>query len=204
MIAKWFGLGVLAILLVPSMASGAYQIQPPQYEVGEWWEWVDENGVESMTQTVLGEEPDYYIFDIQVDVQGPQHFWAILEKENAGVSRVWGTFIEQLDVILDPPFSLFPLREYQEGELMFHVYSPMRIDVLLTFRSEIVGVEEITVPAGTYETYHMSQEYDVIYGITYIDIWYSPEVRQYIKIDIRQMPFVGDLFFELSDYELLM
>ena len=204
MIAKWFGVGVLALLLAPSLASGAAEIEPPQYEIGEWWVWVDANGEETMTQTVLGEEPDYYIFEVNVDVQGPQHFWVMMEKENAGVSRVWGTFLEQIDVILDPPFSLFPLQEYQEEELMLYVYSPMRIDVLLTFRSELMGVEEITVPAGTFETYHLSQEYDVIYGITYIDIWYSPEVRQYIRISLRQTPFIGDLFFELTDYELLM
>ncbi len=200
---KWFGLSVLALLLAPSMAS-AYDVEPPQYEIGEWWVWVNENGEEAMSQTVLGEEPDSYIFDLQIDLEGElQHFWTMMRKDNAGVSRVWGTFIEPLDAILDPPFSLFPLQEHQEATLMLNVYAPIRIDVLLTFRSEIVGVEEITVPAGTFETYHLAQEYDVIYGITYIDIWYSPEVRQYIKISVRQTPFVGDLFFELSDYELL-
>jgi len=200
---SWFVLCELAILLASVMAGGMVgidEIEPPQYMVGESWVW---NGGE-MVQTVIGEEPDHYVFDVQIDIQGHQQFWVMMNKENAGVERLWGTFIEPIDVVLDPPFTLFPLLEHREGTLIFYVYAPMRIDALLTFQSDLVGVEEITVPAGTFETYHMSQAYEVMYGTAFIDLWFSPEVRQYIKIDIRQMPFVGDLYYELTSCDLLM
>ncbi len=200
MSVKWSGFGVLALLLMPAMASGIYELDPPQYVIGERWEWNDGE----MVQSILKEEPDYYVVGIQVDIQGPQHFWALVRKENAGVEKVWGRFLANIEVSLKPPLSPFPLEEYDEGTRVIHITKPLRMDRGMDYVSELLGIEEITVPAGTFETYHMKQSYDITYGATCIDIWYSPEVRQYVRILVSNMPFVGDLFFELTDYELLM
>jgi len=75
----------------------------------------------------------------------------------------------------------------------------------LNYTSELVGIEEITVPAGTFTCYHLTQEYEVIYGTVTADIWYSPEIRMYPKIDAKNLPFgLGDIVFEMASIQALM
>ena len=129
---------------------------------------------------------------------------ALMRKEHAGIERVWGKLLVNVDAVLDPPFSLFPLQEYDKRKIILHVYKPFRMTQKMDYVSELIGVEEITTPAGTYEAYHLKQTYKTIYGTARIEIWYSPEVRQYVRIEIENLPFVGDLHCQLTDFELLM
>jgi len=75
----------------------------------------------------------------------------------------------------------WPLEVGKEWSNKYRLEKPMeKSSVTFARRSLVVGVEEVNVPAGTFQTLKV-EHYDPNSGILSAEYWYSPKVKWFVK-----------------------
>ena len=68
-----------------------------------------------------------------------------------------------------------------------------------TYAWEVVGTEQVTVPAGSFDTYKIVSR-NVKTGRQLYEMWYAPAVKQWVKI--HEWTEAGERRRELTAYSL--
>ncbi len=178
----------LGLALLAGSACAA-EAERPDVHVGDRWNWQHTN--------VLAHEADFTLVEDVVEVGDREIRTRVRTKGKAGSSiatytREWNP----LDVVVasyqpDLRSYTFPLQvgaKWQESadKQLFSNGKHGKFNVA----GEVQALEQVTVPAGTFEAYKVSlvleatsTDEDANIGHTSELVWYAPAVRRYVKLE---------------------
>jgi hypothetical protein len=186
------GLRSLQILVVGTLlaaAAHADNADRPELHVGDRWSWQHTNGIAN--------ERDYTTIEDVVDVSPTEikTRWRIKGKPSSALAAFtpeWNP-VDVASARYDPFLRefAFPLQvgkkwDAAADKMLFSNGKHGKF----TVKGEVLGMEEVTEPAGAFDAYKNSLHIDAVasdedanIGNTVETIWYAPSVKRYVRFE---------------------
>ncbi|MFQ5975678.1 MAG: hypothetical protein ACE5J5_05130 [Candidatus Hydrothermarchaeales archaeon] len=186
----------LVVLLIISLLTtvGSLEIaEVPEYQIGETWNYTDVSVVVNDIVTLNG-VPHYHFFYYREPITKTTQSW--YSKDNFATYK-WFAFMDFNEYLYKPPLEeyKFPLKTgvvwNSSGDVFIkNMINGNRNAMKYIFRGEVEGVEDVSTPAGTFETFKINRYYQywfegsTVEPLIVRDIhWWSPLVKYYVKTD---------------------
>jgi len=192
----------LLVLFIPAILYGQDKVEAPVWSVGDKWTWKTASGATLHSQVVdvkedlyvlrMQKDPDLYGYDKKtMNVK-------LLTKEGGGQFN----FDKPWRKVLD--FPMFVGKKWTDtiDEVAKRQLIRRRAaGITFMYEFSIEKFEEITISAGTFKCYKIRLNETNITSTKskWVDYWYSPEVKNWIKRELENPPSRAHLWAENAE-----
>jgi hypothetical protein len=195
----------LIVLLIPVILYGQDKVEAPVWNVGDKWTWKRVDGATLYSEVVnvkddlyllkMGKDPDLYGYDKKtMNVK-------YLIKEGGRQEKAVFAWRSVLD------FPMFVGKKW--SNITYGKPARGQYEVTYTNEFNIEGVEDITIPAGTFKCYKIrlkQTNMSVRHESGWVLYWYSPEVKIWIKREAEYTSYWLNVYWtqkaDLTSYKL--
>lgn len=186
---RFFQTGLVAAMMMLAVGAFAESVDKPDVHIGDRWAWQHING--------LANERDFTQIEDVVDISDNEIRTRVRIKGKPGggiatFTREWNP-IDVVSARYDPYLKdfAFPLQIGKKWDSSADkmLFSNGKHGKFFS-KSEVVAMEKVTVPAGTFDAYKINVSIDAAgtdedanAGHTVETYWYAPTVKRYVKFE---------------------
>ncbi len=202
---------VTLLCTVPCLAQSLVRAERPEVKLGDRFVYRETDNLtgeqRETSMQVTAVTPDRIVVDMGRSTSGSWTFtrdWNLVERKTG----------DAVASVVTPywPYFQFPLEVGKRWDIPFEneVMRPGKRHAKWQWKAHVVGVETVTVPAGTFQTFKIEAEGTFTThagsrswtGSHKDTLWYAPEVKRPVKREFRQSA-PGNNSYEQLTNELL-